>query len=152
MERRSSRRGGGGVEDANESEIFQEVRLDDNGNIEEAPITGRLLSSEEKSTAVRIPAVVTYTFGAVMLLSSCVILISLFYIMTMGRPFSPRDRPLVKPEPTMTIKLRVADLPEHFLSALHKNGSGKASFSQVLYNVSLWPQNSTSSKYGYLKT
>lgn len=123
MERRASRRN---VEDANEGEIFQEVRLDDNGNMEEAPITGKLLSGDDKSAggALRIPTAVMYSFGVVMLLSSCVILVSLFYIMSAGRPFSPRDKPLPKPEPTMTIKLRVADLPESFLGALRQRGGG----------------------------
>ncbi|KAL1422947.1 hypothetical protein MTO96_021541 [Rhipicephalus appendiculatus] len=123
MERRASRRN---VEDANEGEIFQEVRLDDNGNMEEAPITGTLLSGDDKSAggALRIPTAVMYSFGVVMLLSSCVILVSLFYIMSAGRPFSPRDKPLPKPDPTMTIKLRVADLPESFLGALRQRGAG----------------------------
>ncbi|CAN8002298.1 unnamed protein product [Ixodes hexagonus] len=121
MERRSGRRA---VEDANESEIFQEVRLDDTGHTDEAPITSKLLSSgDDRVTALKIPTAVMYSFGVVMLLSSCVILVSLFYIMSTGRPFSPRDRPLPKPDPTMTIKLRMADLPDNFLSALHRDAA-----------------------------
>ncbi|XP_077527812.1 lysosomal alpha-glucosidase-like [Haemaphysalis longicornis] len=121
MERRASRRST--VEDANDAENFQEVRLDDNGNMEEAPITAKLLSGDDRASALRIPTAVMYSFGVVMLLSSCVILVSLFYIMSTGRPFSPRDKPLPKPDPTMTIKLRVADLPESFISALRQQGS-----------------------------
>ncbi|KAL3184189.1 hypothetical protein MRX96_032473 [Rhipicephalus microplus] len=127
MELRASR---GNIEDANEGEIFQEVRLDDNGNMEETPITGKLISGDDKAGGVlRIPTAVMYSFGVVMLLSSCVILVSLFYIMSAGRPFSPRDKPLPKPEPTMTIKLRVADLPESFLGALRQRG-GRTGCSQ----------------------
>ncbi|KAH7950636.1 hypothetical protein HPB51_028329 [Rhipicephalus microplus] len=126
MECRASRRN---VEDANQGDIFQEVRLDDNGNMEEAPITGsvdvvyapfwRQVSGRGAAHPDGGDVLVRRRHAAVVVRHPGVALLH----HVGGRPFSPRDKPLPKPEPTMTIKLRVADLPESLLGALRQRGA-----------------------------
>lgn len=78
------------------------------------------LDRVQKASRNRLVVIGTL-FGAVILVCSCVTVASNVYMLL--RPQASQVRMLRKPEPTMTLKVRVADMENNLLSLLSKNGT-----------------------------